>query len=102
MLPYETKYNQVEKTCIAVVWATRKLRHYFQSYKVQVVSRMDPMRYLRETPCLVGKLGRWLVLLSEFDIEYVTKKVVKGRAVAEFLAQSPVEDEEAITYDFPD
>ena len=28
-LPYEEKYNLVEKTCLIMIWATRKLRYYF-------------------------------------------------------------------------
>ena len=28
-LPYEEKYDLVEKTCLIMIWATRKLRHYF-------------------------------------------------------------------------
>ena len=43
-LPYEMKYDLVEKTCLIMIWATRKLRHYFQSYKVQAVSKIDPLR----------------------------------------------------------
>ena len=34
MLPHEKKYSQVEHICLAMVWAIRKLRHYFQSYKI--------------------------------------------------------------------
>ena len=45
-LPYEEKYNLVEKMCLIMIWATKKLRHYFQSYKIQVVSKIDPLRYL--------------------------------------------------------
>ena len=54
---------------------------------------MDLMEYLYAMPSLFGKLGRWLILLSEFDIEYLTKKVIKGRAFIEFLAQQPIEDD---------
>ena len=46
LLPYEANYSLVEKTCLAVIWATKKLRHYFQSYQVQAVSKHDPLRYL--------------------------------------------------------
>ena len=28
-LSYEEKYDLVEKTCLIMIWATRKLRHYF-------------------------------------------------------------------------
>ena len=28
MLAYEEKYSPLEKICVALVWATRKLRHY--------------------------------------------------------------------------
>ena len=74
-------------------WLTKKLRHYFQSYRIQAVAKVDPMKYLCQSPTLVGKSSRWLLLLSEFDIEYVTKKVIKGRAVAEFLANRPIDSD---------
>ena len=44
-LPYEEKYNLVEKTCVIIIWVTRKLRHYFQSYKIQAISKIDPLKY---------------------------------------------------------
>ena len=46
MLPYETRYEEVEKIYLAVIWASKKLRHYFQSYKIQVVAKESPLRYL--------------------------------------------------------
>ena len=92
LLPYEAKYELVEEKCLAVIWATKKLRHYFQSYRVQAVSKHDPLRYLQQTSSLTEKLARWLFFLTEFDIDYVAKKVVKGKAVANFLAQNPVDD----------
>src|SRR2546421_9977557 len=94
LLPAELRYSLIEKTCLAVVWAIKKLQHYFKSYRVTIVSKMDPMQYLYRTPILAGKLSRWLILMSEFDIEFATRKTVKGRAVAEFLAENPLDDTE--------
>ena len=72
MLDYETRYTPLEKACLALVWATRKLRHYLLAHSVILVSRLDPIKYLFEKPGLMGKLARWLLLLSEFDLKYMT------------------------------
>ena len=39
MLLYEEKYSPLEKTCVALVWATRKLRHYMLAFKVFLIAR---------------------------------------------------------------
>ena len=57
-MPYEEKYNLVEKMCLIMIWATKKLRHYFQSYKIQAVLKIDPLRYLFQVPVLTGKISR--------------------------------------------
>ncbi|KAF5932808.1 hypothetical protein HYC85_028979 [Camellia sinensis] len=102
MLDYETCYTSLEKACLALVWATKKFRHYLLAHSVILVSRLDPIKYLFEKPTLTGRLARWLLLLSEFDLKCVTRKFVKGRAVAEFLEDYPVEGDEAVDYIFPD
>ena len=72
MFPYEENYSLLEKTCVALVWATRKLRHYMLSFKVLLIARMDPLKYPMEKPVQDGKTAKWVLLLSEFDINYVT------------------------------
>ncbi|XP_010648087.1 uncharacterized protein LOC104878885 [Vitis vinifera] len=101
MLEYECRYIMIERLCLALVWTTRRLRHYVIEYSILFVSRLDPLRYLFDRPVLTGKLMRWLVLLTEFDIRYVTQKSVKGSIVADHLASLPVFDERLIDNDFP-
>ena len=102
MLDYETRYVMIECYCLALVWATRRLRHYMIEYSVHLISRLDPLRYLFNRPALVGRLMRWLVLLTEFDIHYVTQKSIKGSIVADHLASLPVSNGTTIEDDFPD
>ena len=102
MLPYEEKYSPLEKTCVALVWATHKLRHYMLTYKVLLIARMDPLKYLMEKLVQDGKTAKWVLLLSEFDIKYMTQKSVKGRAIADRLAYCSPEEAEEIQGDFPD
>ena len=71
-------------------------------YSVHLISRLDPLRYLFDRPALVGRLMRWLVLLTEFDIHYVTQKSIIGSIVTDHLASLPVSDGRAIDDNFPD
>ena len=102
MLDYEARYVMIKRYCLALVWATRRLRHYMTEYSVHLISRLDPLRYLFDRPALVGRLMRWLVLLTEFDIHYVTQKSIRWSIVADHLASLPVSDGRAIDDDFPD
>ena len=102
MLPYKEKYSPLEKTCVALVWATRKLRHYMIVYKVLLIARMNPLKYLMEKPVQDGKTAKWVLLLSEFNIKYVTRKSVKGRAITDHLAHCSPKEAEEIQGDFPD
>ncbi|XP_070005501.1 uncharacterized protein [Nicotiana sylvestris] len=50
-----------------------------------------------------GKLAKWQILLSEFDIVYVTQKEVKGQELADHYAENPVGGEyESLKTYFPD
>ena len=72
MLPYEEKYSPLEKTCVALLWATRKLKHYMLAFKILLIVRMDPLKYLMEKPIQDGKTAKWVLLVSEFDSKYMT------------------------------
>uniref|UniRef100_A0A2N9GLG0 Uncharacterized protein n=1 Tax=Fagus sylvatica TaxID=28930 RepID=A0A2N9GLG0_FAGSY len=98
----ETRYLLVEKTCCALAWASRKLRQYMLYYTTWLVSRMDPIKYIFEKPALTGKIARWQVLLSEFDILFVARKAIKGQAIADYLADYPSEQLELMDSEFPD
>ncbi|XP_040942235.1 uncharacterized protein [Gossypium hirsutum] len=61
----------------------------------------DPLKYLMESAALNGRMARWQILLSEFDVVYVNQKAVKGSAIAEFLASRALDDYEPLNFDFP-
>ena len=63
---------------------------------------MDLLKYLMEKPMQDRKTAKWVLLLLEFDIKYVTKKFVKGRAIADHLAHCSLKEAKEIQGDFPD
>ena len=71
-------------------------------YSIRLVPRWDLLRCLFDRLVLTGRLMRWLVLLTKFDIQYVTQKSVNGSIVADHLASLPVSDYRSIDDDFLD
>ncbi|XP_050267968.1 uncharacterized protein LOC126712609 [Quercus robur] len=57
---------------------------------------MDPIKYIFEKPALTRKISRWQMLLFEFDIVFVTGKAIKGQAIADYLADQPLNDLELL------
>uniref|UniRef100_A0A2N9EY32 Integrase catalytic domain-containing protein n=1 Tax=Fagus sylvatica TaxID=28930 RepID=A0A2N9EY32_FAGSY len=53
-------------------------------------------------PLYAGKIARWQVLLSEFDILFVALKAIKGQAIANYLVDYPSEQLELMDSEFPD
>jgi len=98
----EQRYSSLERTCCALAWAAHRLRQYMLSHTTWLISKMDPIKYIFEKPALTGRIARWQMLLSEYDILYVTQKAIKGSALADFLAHQPVEDYQPMLPDFPD
>ena len=66
----EQRYSLLEKTCCALAWAAHRLRQYMLSHTTWLISKMDPIKYIFEKPALTGRIARWQVLLSEYDIIY--------------------------------
>ena len=69
---------------------------------MHLISHLDPLRYFFDRPALIGRLMRWLVLLTEFDIHYVTQKSIRRSIIVDHLTSLPVFDGKAIDDDFPD
>ncbi|XP_070020771.1 uncharacterized protein [Nicotiana sylvestris] len=54
-------------------------------------------------PMPTGRLAKWQILLTEFDIIYVTQTAMKAQALTDHLAENPVdEDYEPLKTYFPD
>nr|XP_012466309.1 unnamed protein product [Gossypium raimondii] len=48
------------------------------------------------------RMARWQILLTEYDIVYVSQKSIKGSAIADFLASRTTEEYEPLIFEFPD
>ena len=78
LLDAETKYSPVERLPLCLYFSCTKLRHYLLSAECIVVSKGDVIKYMLSLPILSGRIGKWILALSEFDLRYESAKAVKG------------------------
>ena len=53
----ETRYQSLEKAALAVVFSARRLRHYFQSFSVVVMTGL-PIQKVLLKPDVAGRMVR--------------------------------------------
>ena len=80
------RYLKMEKLILALVTAARKLRPYFQAHTIEVPTEY-PMKQVLHKPETSGRLMKWAIELSEFDIRYKPKTAIKGQALADFVME---------------
>ena len=68
-----------------VVMAARKLRYYFQSYKIKVPTSF-PLRDMFENREASGRIGKWATQLVEHTIDFVSRSIIKSQVLADFIA----------------
>ena len=55
----------------------------------QVIAQTDVIWYMLTRPIVKGRIRKWTMALSEFSLQYVPQKAVKGQALTDFLAHHP-------------
>uniref|UniRef100_A0A2N9INK7 Integrase catalytic domain-containing protein n=1 Tax=Fagus sylvatica TaxID=28930 RepID=A0A2N9INK7_FAGSY len=97
----ESRYSGAERSCLALIYASQRLRHYFLAHKVQLMTKSHPIRSLLQRPILSGRLAQWLLQLSQYKITAETPTAIKSQAIADLLAQFPGEDNSFISDEVP-
>ena len=96
----EERCPRMEKLILALVTAARKLRPYFQAHTIEVLTEY-PMKQVLHKPETLGRLMKWVIELSEFDIKYKPKPVIKGQVLADFVMEftsaQPTENAQMLT-----
>ena len=86
LLDTETRYSAVEKMVLALVNAKKKLRHYFETHPIIVITDF-PIKHILSKPDLSSKLTKWAIDLGIYDIRYLPRAAKKGQVMADFLVE---------------
>jgi ribonuclease HI len=84
----ETKirYPQIQKLLYAVILTRRKLRHYFESHSMTVVSSF-PLGEIIQCREASGRIAKWAVELMGETISFAPRKAIKSQVLADFVAE---------------
>ncbi|XP_057251730.1 uncharacterized protein LOC130591816 [Beta vulgaris subsp. vulgaris] len=85
LLDAETRYSSLEKLILAIVVAVKKLRHYFETYTIIVMTNY-PVKAVLRLPELTGRMSKWEITLSGYDIQFRPRTAIKSQAWADFVA----------------
>ena len=92
MVDAETRYPVMQKLPLAVVTAARKLRPYFHSHSITIM-KLQPLRTVLHSPSQSGRLAKWAIELSKYDIEYKPRMSSKAHVLDDFVIELvPKED----------
>jgi ribonuclease HI len=84
----ETKirYPQIQKLLYAEILTRGKLRHYFESHPMTVVSSF-PLGEIIQCREASGRIAKWAVELMGETLSFVPRKAIKSQVLADFLAE---------------
>ena len=88
----EQKYTTSEKECLAIIWATRKFRHYLLGTSFTVETDHKPLEWLeshRQSHARSQRLERWSLELRAYDFN-ITYRPGKHNQCADSLSRLPV------------
>ncbi|XP_073129706.1 uncharacterized protein [Henckelia pumila] len=98
----QRNYSTIEKELLAVVFALEKFRSYLLGAKVFVYSGHADLRFLMVKKEARPRLIRWILLLSEFNMEIKDKRGTKNRVADHLSRLVHIDEEMSLREEFPD
>lgn len=71
-------------------------------HTIKLIEKIDPLKYLLNKASLIGRLAKWVMILSEFDIQYTKIRAIKGQSIENQVAEAPLQDNHLMHVEFPD
>ena len=76
----------MEKLVLALVTTARRIRPYFQAHTIEIPTE-HPMKQILHKPETSGRLEKWSIELSEFNIRYKPRITIKVQVLANFIME---------------
>eukprot|EP00253_Pinus_taeda_P021895 PITA_21895 len=96
------RYSPVEKLALVAVHAVQRLCHYILLHKNFVLAVVNLFQFVLSRQVIGGKYNRCIVILQEFDLEFLSAKSKKSMVFVELISELPCGEDTDYEESFPD
>jgi hypothetical protein len=82
----KVRYLAVQKLLYAILITSRKLRQYFNEYKITVITDF-PLADILHNHDAMGRISKWAVELGALSIDFKPRPAIKSQVLVDFMAE---------------